>query len=64
MHVYLCVSMYMCIQVPLGSEKGVDLPGAGATGSCGCWDLNLDLLQRQYPLLTTESSLQPLSIVF
>ena len=31
---------------------------------CGCWELNLDPLEEQPVLLTTEPSLQPLLWVF
>ena len=43
--------------------EGIRSPGTGVTNSCelpcGCWDLNLGLLEEQPVLLTAEPSLQP-----
>ena len=47
---------------------GIRSPGTGVTDSrelpCGCWELNLDPLEEQPVLLTTEPSLQSQSFVF
>ena len=45
-------------------EEGIESPGAGVKNGCeppcGCWELNLSLLQ-EYPVhLTTEPSHEPL----
>lgn len=48
MHVYLCVTKYVHVcTASTGVRKGCDLPGA--THSCGCWELNLDLQQGPRP---------------
>jgi hypothetical protein len=52
---FACV--YVCVMV---SDR---CPGTGVTDSgelpCGSWELNLDPLEKQSVLLTSESSLQP-----
>ena len=44
----------------------VGSPGTGVMDGCkppcGCWELNLDPLEEQPVLLTTEISLQPLKL--
>ena len=48
-------------------EKSIGFPGPGVTDGwdllCGCWELNLALLQEQLVLLTTELSLKFLCLV-
>jgi hypothetical protein len=51
-----------------GQKRALDFPGIGVTDSCeppcGCWELNSEPLEEQSVLLTTEPSLQPLSLIF
>jgi hypothetical protein len=57
------MSMYhTCARCQWKPEEGFCLSRSGCTGSCelqcGCWELNLDTLEEQAVLLTTDLSLQ------
>lgn len=58
----LCI---LCVcRSPWGSEEGIGSPEIRVTSSCkatvcGCWEPNLNLLQKQSVLLTVEPTLQP-----
>lgn len=64
---YLYVHMYVpvCL-VLMEPEEGTRSLGCEVTDDCkpahGCWQPTVGLLQGQQLLLTTESSLQPLSV--
>lgn len=49
----------LCALVPL-EAGGEGFPWNWSERSCGCWELNSGPLQKQYTILTTEPSLQPL----
>lgn len=55
-----CICM-ACVQYLSMPEEGNESPGTGATDGyqlpCGCWELNMDPLQKEQVLLTTEPSL-------
>ena len=62
---------FMCMGVVPASVWGSDplelelqTPYGRAKLPCGCWELNPGPLEEQPVLLTTEPSLQPLSLVF
>lgn len=58
----------MRVCCPWRSEVNVGSSGTGVKGDCespcGYWESNPDLLEEQHVLLTDESSLQPLSMIF
>lgn len=64
---FLCVCfayMYICIQHSGSTHReqkwALDPPKLGHSQLlCGCWELNMDPLQEQSMLLTTERFLQP-----
>lgn len=66
----LCCVYVFCLHAwcPWGSEGGIRAPGTGVTDGCepprGCWELDLGWLGEQQMLLTTESSLQPQTVIF
>jgi hypothetical protein len=53
---------------PWKSEEGIRFFGTGVTDGCelpfGCLELNLDPLQEQHELLTTEQFLKPMDFFF
>lgn len=58
------LSEYKCTQYPRRPEVGMPSPGTGITEDyellCDCWDPNLDPLQEQQMILTSEPSTQVL----
>lgn len=56
------LSEYKCTQYSQRPEVGIRSPGTGITEDyelpCGCWNPNLDPLQEQQRILTTEPSTQ------
>jgi hypothetical protein len=51
-----------CLQTH--QKRASDLITDGCEPPCGCWDLNSGPLEEQSVLLTAETSLQPLHIIF
>lgn len=65
----LCARVCVGVNVPECSqpwrpEQGVRLPEAGIALDCGCWELNLRLLEEQQVHSSAELFLQPLSLCF
>jgi hypothetical protein len=63
---YIYVS-HACLMLCRGQKSGIDHHGTGVTHgcvSCGYWASNLGPLKEQPVLLTTETLLQPLDILF
>ena len=52
----------VCMSV--GQKRAPDLITDGCEPPCGCWELNSGPLEEQTMLLTTESSLQPIPLLF
>ena len=48
----------MCIGVKVSDPLGLELKTIGEL-PCGCWNLNLNPLEEEPMLLTSEPSLQP-----
>lgn len=60
---FLCMHVYACpvLQKPEEGLRSSETPAVdGCQLRCGCWELNLDPLQKQQVLLTTEPSPWPL----
>lgn len=65
-YVYACASELECVHefsCPWRPEEGIGSPGAGVTGTCEL-RINSGPLPKEYTLLTTEPSLQPLGFLF
>lgn len=60
-----CLHMYLCMECPRRPEEGFGSLRSWVIdsykGPCGCWESNLELLDKQSMILTTESSPPPLS---
>lgn len=57
-----CVSVHQACAAPM-EARGVGSPGTDCELPGGCWELDLDLLEKQPVLLATEISLQPLEMI-
>lgn len=68
MYVYRMYVHHMYVRNPWISKEGIRYDGTGVAESCellcGFWESNLDLLEAQLVILTTEPSLQPLAYSF
>ena len=66
--VYVCIYVYVCMVCGCSSnrdQKRVEYPmklelQTAMTHQSGCWEQNLDPLQEQYGIFSTELSPQPL----
>ena len=58
-----CTYVHHMHMVATETEGSIKPTGLGVT-DCGCWELNLGSLQEQPVLLTADSSLQPLDILY
>jgi hypothetical protein len=61
LYVSVYVGVCVCVCYPQKTENAIRPTGAAVTAtyvSCGCWELNPDLLQEQPMSLTTETSSQ------
>lgn len=68
MCVCLCVCVYAHTSAVFRESRGVRFPGVGVTGRLWaaqheCQESSLDSLQKQYPLIITEESFQPMMII-
>jgi hypothetical protein len=62
--IYLCILVFYLHVCLHDKKKASDPITDGYDTSCGCWELNSELLEEQLVLLTTEPSLQPYGLHF
>lgn len=67
---HVCVGLCACVSaMPMAFRRSGQIPKIGShrwlwATPCGCWELNPSPLEKQYVILTTEPSPQPLEGTF